>query len=160
MSRAQLVDRLTLWRRSEPRLVAGVAGGIADRLGVPDLYVRAAFVTLTTVWGLGAALYLVLWWLTLDHQAQPSRRELRTGQKVGLALAFAGGMWLLADSGFVSDRFTTFVIAAVAFGAAAVLDRPRQDRAAPGVRHLFAASEADHGGGQAGAHPGADSLHQ
>lgn len=123
MSRTDLVDRLSLWRRSEPRLIAGVAGGIADRLGVPVVYVRAAFVTLTTVWGLGAILYLMIWWLTLDHQAKPFSRELDSRQRVGLALVFLAGLWLLGGTGFVPEVFTTFVTAAIAFGFAAVLDR-------------------------------------
>ena len=75
-TRNELVDRLSLWRRSEPRLLAGVAGGIADRIGVPAVYVRAGFVTLTTVWGIGILIYLLIWWLTLDHQADPFPREL------------------------------------------------------------------------------------
>ena len=37
-------------------MVAGVAGGLADSLGVSHAYVRAAFITLLTVWGLGALL--------------------------------------------------------------------------------------------------------
>ncbi|MGH8926081.1 MAG: ATP-binding protein [Acidimicrobiia bacterium] len=122
-SRNELVDRLSLWRRSEPRLIAGVAGGIADRVGVPAVYVRAAFVTLTTIWGIGVLLYLLIWWLTLDHQADPSPGELETGQRVGLGTSFVAGLWLLAGAGFVPDAFATFVIAAIAFGVAAVLDR-------------------------------------
>jgi signal transduction histidine kinase len=122
-TRNDLVDRLSLWRRSEPRLVAGVAGGIAERIGVPDVYVRAAFVTLTTVWGIGILLYLLIWWLTLDHQAGPFTRELETGQRVGLGVTFVAVLWLLAGAGFVPDPFATFVTAAIAFGVAAVLDR-------------------------------------
>jgi signal transduction histidine kinase len=104
-------------------LVAGVAGGVAERIGVPDVYVRAAFVTLTTVWGIGILLYLLIWWLTLDHQAEPFTRELETGQRVGLGVTFVAVLWLLAGAGFVPDPFATFVTAAIAFGVAAVLDR-------------------------------------
>jgi signal transduction histidine kinase len=123
VSRAVLVNQLRLWRRSDDRLLAGVGGGIADRLGVPDLYVRAAFVTLSTVWGLGVLLYLFVWWLTLDHQAQPEIRSLQTGQKLGLAVSFGAVLWLLAGAGLVPEPFTTFVIGAISFGIAAALDR-------------------------------------
>ena len=34
-------------RRLDNRVILGLAGGIADRLGVPDAYVRAAFITLS-----------------------------------------------------------------------------------------------------------------
>ena len=121
--RNELVNRLSLWRRSEPRLLAGVAGGIADRVGVPAVYVRAGFVTLTTVWGIGILLYLLIWWLTLDHQATPVVRELETGQRVGLGVIFVALLWLLVASGFVPDPFATFVTAAISFGVASVLDR-------------------------------------
>ena len=42
-----------LRRRRSGRLVAGVAGGIADHLGVQVLWVRAAFVALMAVSGAG-----------------------------------------------------------------------------------------------------------
>jgi signal transduction histidine kinase len=68
-------------------------------------------------------LYLLIWWLTLDHQADPSTRELETGQRVGLGVTFVALLWLLVASGFVPDPFATFVTAAIAFGVASVLDR-------------------------------------
>jgi phage shock protein PspC (stress-responsive transcriptional regulator) len=42
-------------------LVAGVAGGIAERFDVNENLVRAIFMALTFLWGLGVAIYLVLW---------------------------------------------------------------------------------------------------
>ena len=57
-----------LYRRRQGRVVAGVAGGLADRLGVGDVYVRAAFATLATMWGLGILIYVVIWRLTLDTE--------------------------------------------------------------------------------------------
>ena len=43
------------------RLVAGVAGGVADHLGVDVLWVRAAFVALIAVNGAGVLAYGLLW---------------------------------------------------------------------------------------------------
>ena len=117
------INHLGLWRRQDRRWIAGVAGGVADRIGVPDLYVRAAFVTLTTIWGLGLALYLFLWWLTLEQQAEPVEGRLDAGQKAGLALIFVSAIWIMIASGFVPEPFTTIVIGAISFGFAAALDR-------------------------------------
>ena len=52
-----------LVRRADRRLVAGVAGGIADRLGLHPLWVRVGFVVLLLGAGAGLLLYLSLWWL-------------------------------------------------------------------------------------------------
>jgi len=54
--------RRGLFARSERhRLVAGVAGGLAEMLRVDPILVRLAFVALTIASGLGLALYLVAW---------------------------------------------------------------------------------------------------
>jgi phage shock protein PspC (stress-responsive transcriptional regulator) len=54
------------WRRDlEGRKIAGVCAGIAEELGVSVTVVRAAFVLLALppFSGVGAVLYLVLWFL-------------------------------------------------------------------------------------------------
>lgn len=117
------VNRLRLWRRADRRWLAGVAGGLADRIGVPDLYVRAAFVTLATVWGLGIGIYGYLWWSTLDDQAEPNTTKLESTQKSGLALIFVSLVWIMISSGLVPEPFTTVVVGAISFGFAAALDR-------------------------------------
>ena len=48
-------------RRAEDRLVGGVAGGIADQLGVDANLVRLAFVVLGFANGLGLFLYAIAW---------------------------------------------------------------------------------------------------
>lgn len=49
------------YRPAEHRLVGGVATGVADHLGVPVLWVRAAFVVGTWFNGAGVVAYLALW---------------------------------------------------------------------------------------------------
>lgn len=115
--------RWDLYRRRQPRVVAGVAGGLADRLGVDDGYVRAAFITLSTVWGAGVVLYLALWVLTLEREDQRPPRVTEPRQRVGLALAFLGLLLLLTGGGLVPDSLATSVFAAVSFGVAALWDR-------------------------------------
>ncbi|WP_425394043.1 sensor histidine kinase [Actinokineospora inagensis] len=48
-------------RRRTGRAVAGVAGGVADHLGVPVLYVRVAFALLAALGGAGVVAYGLLW---------------------------------------------------------------------------------------------------
>ena len=52
-----------LVRRTDHRLVAGVASGLADATGSDPLWWRVAFVVVTPVGGLGVVAYLLLWWL-------------------------------------------------------------------------------------------------
>ncbi|MEP6695288.1 MAG: PspC domain-containing protein [Pseudonocardiales bacterium] len=56
-----MTDSPRLYRRSDGRLVAGVARGLADHLGLSPLQVRLAFVVLTAFNGLGVVLYAAFW---------------------------------------------------------------------------------------------------
>src|SRR5215212_861981 len=52
-----------LVRRTDRRIIAGVAGGIADYLGLEPWLVRTAFVVLVPFGGFGALAYLIAWLL-------------------------------------------------------------------------------------------------
>ena len=65
-----------LYRDPAHRAVAGVAAGIAEHLGAPVMLIRAAFVLLSTVYGLGAIMYAAFWAvLPLPAQTTPARRN-------------------------------------------------------------------------------------
>ncbi|ADB30341.1 putative signal transduction histidine kinase [Kribbella flavida DSM 17836] len=51
------------YRRSEGRVVSGVAGGIADHLNVSDIAVRLVFIAATVFGGFGVLIYAALWFL-------------------------------------------------------------------------------------------------
>jgi phage shock protein C len=51
----------TLTRSETDRVLAGVAGGIAQRLGVNSTLVRVAWVLSVLFGGLGVLVYLILW---------------------------------------------------------------------------------------------------
>ena len=51
----------TLTRSDTDRVIAGVAGGVAQRLGVSSTLVRLAWVASVFFGGLGIVLYLGLW---------------------------------------------------------------------------------------------------
>ncbi len=82
-------------RRADDRVVAGVASGLGDALGVEPNVVRCAFLVLALADGLGVLLYALGWWLL------PARRERVAGRRPDAvsAAAFAAvvlGLLLLA----------------------------------------------------------------
>lgn len=110
-------DRLR--RRSGGRIVGGVAGGIADHLGVDVFKVRIAFVLLAAL-GAGILAYGMLWVFTPSgtDTERPSRDERRRAYGLavmGLGLA-AALSWVV--SGTVGQIIGPIIIVAV--GAALV----------------------------------------
>ncbi len=111
-------------RRERGRLVAGVAGGIADQLGILDLYVRAAFLVLVLVWGLGILLYLVLWALTLDKTVRQDPAPAADGERrAAYVLMFIGLLLLLRSLGIWSADGWVWPGMALSFGIAFLMDR-------------------------------------
>lgn len=79
-----------LVRRTGGRVVGGVAGGIADHLGVDVFKVRMAFVLLSALAGAGIVGYGMLWIFTPGgaDAAKPTGEERR--QAIGLAILGLG----------------------------------------------------------------------
>ena len=123
LSRFQRIGQ-TISRRQQGRLIAGVAGGIADRLGVADLYVRAGFLVLALIWGIGVIVYLVLWAVTLDR-TEDAKPAPHAGEhrKAGYILMFVGGLLLLRTIGIWSTDQLVWPGAAVIFGIVFLVDR-------------------------------------
>jgi signal transduction histidine kinase len=89
----------TLRRRRSGRLVAGVAGGIADHLGANVLWVRAAFVALMAVSGAGVIAYGLLWIFVRQEDAAVERDVPRRERQQALGLAALGlGVGLAASA--------------------------------------------------------------
>ena len=120
------VFRGRLTRSTRDRIVAGLAGGIAARLGVPTVFVRAAFVTLVLAGGIGIILYLAGWLTVPDEQQYGSMiaadQPATTPQRLGLSLGFLALLLVLDGVGlwFGSSVWpaTLFI-----FGAALVWER-------------------------------------
>ena len=88
-----------LVRRRSGRFVAGVAGGVADHLGVPVLWVRAGFVVLAGVDGAGVLAYGLLWiFVRQENGDRPRPRRTERQQAFGLA-ALGIGAGLAAAAG-------------------------------------------------------------
>jgi len=98
-----------LRRRRGGRVVAGVAGGLADYLRIDPVIVRLVFVALTPFVLAGPALYLVLWAFVPAEDAPSS-----AGERV-LARLMTSPPWV---------RTTLLVVAVVVAGAAIVPSSP------------------------------------
>lgn len=132
---APLPEPPRLVRRSGGRVVGGVAGGLADHLGVDVIKVRLAFVLLSAIVGAGLVAYGLLWIFTPGgaDAVKPTGDERR--QAIGLALL---GLGLTVTVGWLFQGTAAQVIApivVVAVGAALVWRE--YDVAAPGPRALF-----------------------
>jgi len=115
--------KLVFRRRSSDRVLAGVAGGLADTLGVSDAFVRAAFVTLAMVWGLGVLVYFGFWLMALDRVEDVEPDPVAPYQAFGLGLSFAGLMFLLGVIGWWPSNALVLTVGALSFGTAALTDR-------------------------------------
>lgn len=115
-------------RRSEDRLIAGICGGLSASTGIAVGYVRAAFLALGLVWGLGVIVYVAAWAATIDlrtfeesgdEAAPPADRSTHLGAGMILLAALimvrAIGIWP-GDGVF-------WPAAAIIFGAAFLLDQ-------------------------------------
>jgi phage shock protein C len=57
-------------------MIAGVAGGLAKYLGIDPVILRIAFVIIGLMNGIGVVLYLVLWLLMPNEDADPTTNNL------------------------------------------------------------------------------------
>ncbi|HET8594172.1 MAG TPA: PspC domain-containing protein [Intrasporangium sp.] len=101
----EALRRPGITRTSDGRWFAGVAAGIARRLGVDPLVVRAGFILFGLFFGMGIALYLVAWLLMPDEKGKlPIEAALKYGDGgsifllvvAGISL-FGGGPWWNGD---------------------------------------------------------------
>jgi signal transduction histidine kinase len=112
-----------LYRRRSNRIAAGVAGGVADTLRVHDTFVRAAFVSLSMIWGLGFFLYIIFWLVSFDDVDDREIEMVDGQQGIGLGMAFLGFLLLLRVFGWWPDDALVWIVTAISFGVAALTDR-------------------------------------
>ncbi|GAA1356554.1 ATP-binding protein [Streptomyces beijiangensis] len=127
-----------LYRSAEGRMLGGVARGLAGHLGVPVAWVRAAFIVLFTLEGLGALLYVAFWFVVplglggVDapgaayyeaRTADGRRRLLRKpdkGQIVALIALIIGGV-IFGQNVSVGGDASPYIWPALLIGAGVVL---------------------------------------
>lgn len=127
--------RARLSRSRSDRLVAGVAGGIADHLGVSPVAVRLAFIVSAFFAGFGVVVYLLVWLLTPRAEAdapQPARLApaARPAPRllVGAALVIGGVIALLWLFGFWFGDVLAWPVVLVAVGFAIIWARSSDER--------------------------------
>jgi signal transduction histidine kinase/phage shock protein PspC (stress-responsive transcriptional regulator) len=96
-----------LTRSRSDRMLAGVAGGVGERLSVDPVFVRVAFVALGMAGGAGIVLYMLIWAVSAEpgspqtpvHRPPPSlRRATALGlQVLGILLLLRAAGWWLGD---------------------------------------------------------------
>ena len=125
-----------LYRDPSNRIVAGVAAGIAEHLGLRTAYVRVGFIVLLAANGLGALLYAAFWAvLPTQPSAAPRRRGSFLQRAALFALAVGVIILRVQLGGFGDDLSLIALLALVAFGAGVIWHQ-----ADPGRRRRSAAS--------------------
>jgi len=114
--------RNTVVRRSDNRVILGLAGGIADRLGIPDAYVRAAFITLSLAGGAGIVLYLLGTAIATAGEEEPNPPP-ETRQIVGLVIMLFGAMAFFRGINLWFGDTVVWAGSLLAFGGAAMWDK-------------------------------------
>ena len=101
-----------LYRRGQRRVIGGVAGGIADHLGLSSTAVRVGFVLLTVAGGIGIPLYGVFWIVlpTPAGESGSSRVPTWLAYLLGTAIAI-GAIVVLARTMPLGDLFIPSVLA-------------------------------------------------
>ena len=124
-----------LTRAGDDRVIAGVAGGLGQYLGVDPTVVRLSLVVLTFANGLGVALYLAGWALLPDEDrttgTQPTSRPPSAERAVGLGLLTLGTVLLFGRAGLVlpAEVVWAVLLAAIGFGLVwARTDEPDRTR--------------------------------
>ncbi len=115
-------------RSAADRVVAGVAGGLAEAIGVDAVVLRLALVVLCFAGGFGVALYLIGWLVGGDpvHDA-PSRSApdalTRTRRAVAVGFVVAGMLILLRAGRIWFGDALVWSVALAAFGTAVIWTR-------------------------------------
>jgi phage shock protein PspC (stress-responsive transcriptional regulator) len=92
---------LGIRRRTDDKWIAGVCSGLADRLGIDPVIVRAALVVLVLLGGAGITIYLLAWaLLPNDRDEIVLQRALGEGHGGSLVLVVIAGLALLSGSWF------------------------------------------------------------
>jgi signal transduction histidine kinase len=138
----QEAGRRSLFVRSgTQRVVAGVAGGIAERLEIDATVVRLAFVVLSFAGGFGIVLYLFGWLIGSEQigSEQPSGADVSglaeadsrhvSGPKrlFALTMVVAGTLLLLRAAGLWLGDAVVWSVALAAFGSAILWTRSDED---------------------------------
>ncbi len=107
-------------------MVAGVAGGVAERLRIDAVVIRLAFVVLAFAAGFGIVLYLFAWLVGSEPAPgapEPVDRPTSIRHVVSVALVVAGMLLLLREAGLWFGDAVAWSVGLAAFGSAILWTR-------------------------------------
>lgn len=118
-------------RSASQRMVAGVAGGIGERLGIDPTVVRLSFAVLAFAGGFGIIVYLLLWLIGSEPvagaMAEPRLDDVRprsaAKQVVSVAMVVAGCLLVLREAGLWLGDAVMWSVGLAAFGSAILWTR-------------------------------------
>lgn len=105
-------------RRRTGRVVGGVAGGVADHLGVSALWVRLTFAVLSVFAGAGLALYALLWMFVRQEPLGGPQHDIAARERQQAFALIAVGIGLTLASTALSTSVSDWV--AVPLGLALI----------------------------------------
>ena len=109
-------------RRLDNRVILGLAGGIADRIGISEAYVRAAFVSLALCGGAGIVLYLI--GTAIASAGDEEVADPPAGRQViGLVVMLLGMMAFFRGMNLWFGDTVVWAGTLLAFGGAAMWDK-------------------------------------
>ncbi len=133
-------------RSTSDRVIAGVAGGLAEQLGIDAVVVRLAFVVLAFAGGAGVVIYLLCWLLGTDAPPVPPTRSRdggdprsEPGRILAVSLVVAGILLILRELGAWFGDGLVWPVAIAALGSAVIwtrTDRPGRERLARATSRL------------------------
>lgn len=107
---------LGLYRSPRQRVIAGVAGGIGERLGVDPVLVRIAFAMLSLCFFAGVVLYALLWAVLKEDEGEMEIVEPGSRRAASLGLVVLGLMILLRSVGLWLGDLVATSLSLVALG--------------------------------------------
>ncbi|MGQ0837590.1 PspC domain-containing protein [Actinokineospora sp.] len=112
--------QVRMHRRRSGRAIAGVAGGLADHLGIGVLWVRVAFALLGALGGAGVIAYGLLWIFAPQQPADQAAAAISTRERqqafgliaLGAGLTIGAGTLSGAVSGWVAGALSVVLVGA------------------------------------------------
>jgi signal transduction histidine kinase/phage shock protein PspC (stress-responsive transcriptional regulator) len=118
-----VTEEVKMRRRRSGRAVAGVAGGLADHLGIGVLWVRVAFALFAAFGGAGVLAYGLLWVFVPQARNEPKQTAVSPREKQQARGLLAMGIGLAVGVGALSGMLNGWVaggLAVTLVGAALV----------------------------------------
>jgi signal transduction histidine kinase/phage shock protein PspC (stress-responsive transcriptional regulator) len=109
-----------LYRATSGRVLGGVAGGLADHLGISPVVLRVAFAALTLAGGAGVLMYAAFWVFVPQQDDADEEPVEGRGQLLAFGAIAVGGLLMLHAVGVLSASSSLVPVALALAGLALV----------------------------------------